>query len=198
MANLSVIHDRAAAAVALDPVRGMLLAELASPASASTLSRRTGIARQKINYHLRTLESHGLATEAETRLWGGITERMMVATASSYVISPDTLGPIASDVSREKDNLSAGYLIAVAARILNEVGDLVRLALEKKKNLATLTIDAEIRFASPSARADFTNDLTNMVAGLVAKYHDASVPEGRDHRLVIAAHPTLGEKKNLG
>ena len=60
MFDLEVIDDPAAATIALEPVRNRLLAELTQPASAATLATRLGMARQKINYHLRSLEAHGL------------------------------------------------------------------------------------------------------------------------------------------
>ena len=60
MQDVEVIEDAEAAAAALDPVRARLLAELAVPASAAGLAARVGITRQKVNYHLRTLEAHGL------------------------------------------------------------------------------------------------------------------------------------------
>src|SRR6186713_2342653 len=152
MNGVEVIDDPAAAAVALEPVRARLLSELTKPASAAALAQRTGIARQKINYHLRTLESHGLVKEAETRRWGGIVERLLVATADSYVVSPGALGPAAADPGREADRLSASYLIALAARVVREVGSLWRLAKKTDKRLATLSIDAEIRFRSAAER----------------------------------------------
>src|SRR5688572_33336722 len=128
MLDVEVIDDPAAATIALEPVRSRLLAELAAPASAATLAARLGIARQKLNYHLRTLESHGLVRVAEERRWGGLTERLLVATAHSYVVSPAALGRAAADPSRTLDRLSAGYLIALAARVVREVGQLVKRA----------------------------------------------------------------------
>src|ERR1051325_9429884 len=116
MLDVEVIEDPAAAAVALEPVRNRLLAELGEPASAATLAARLGIARQKGNSHLRALEAHGLAKVAERRRWGGLTERLLVATAVSYVVSPSALGNIAADPNRTADRLSASYLIALAAR----------------------------------------------------------------------------------
>ena len=80
MLDVEVIDDPAAATVALEPVRSRLLAELAEPASAAALAARLGIARQKVNYHLRALEAHGLVRVAEKRQWGGLTERLLVAT----------------------------------------------------------------------------------------------------------------------
>jgi len=189
MSTVEVIEDPAAAAVALDPVRRRLLAELREPASAAMLAQRLGLPRQKVNYHLRTLEEHGLVRVAGERRWGGLTERRLVATASSYVVSPGALGPAAVDPEREIDRLSASYLIALAARVVREVADLVGRARRAEKRLATLSIDAVIRFRSARERAEFTRELTESINRLVAKYHDECVPGGRSHRLVLMAHP---------
>jgi DNA-binding transcriptional ArsR family regulator len=190
MLDIQVIEDPAAAAVALDPMRNRLLSALAAPASAATLATRVGLARQKVNYHLHALEAHGLVRLAEERRWGGLTERLLVATAASYVVSPSALGPIAVDPDREVDRLSASYLIALGARVVREVADLVRRAKETGKRLATLSVDTEIRFRSPTDRAAFAKELTEAIATLVSKYHDASTPGGRAHRLVVVAHPS--------
>ncbi|MFO0954895.1 MAG: helix-turn-helix domain-containing protein [Isosphaeraceae bacterium] len=191
MLDVDVIDDPAAAAAALDPVRSRLLAELAEPASAAALAERVGMPRQKLNYHLRALEAHGLVKVASERKWGGLTERLLVATAASYVVSPGALGRAGADPGRgsEQDRLSAGYLIALAARAIREVGALWKAARGADKRLATLSVDAEIRFRSAAERAAFAEELTRAVNELAARYHDASAPEGRSHRLVVLAHP---------
>jgi len=189
MLDLQVIEDPAAATVALDPVRTRLLSELAAPASAATLATRVGLARQKVNYHLRALETHGLVRVAHKRKWGGLTERLLVATAASYVVSPGAMGPVAADPKREVDRLSASFLIALGARLVREVSDLVRRAKAAGKRLATLAMDTEVRFRSPTDRAAFSEELTEAITKLVSKYHDASAPGGRAHRLVVVAHP---------
>jgi DNA-binding transcriptional ArsR family regulator len=189
MLDIQVIDDPAAATAALEPTRSRLLSELAAPASAATLATRVGLARQKVNYHLRALESHGLVQLAEKRKWGGLTERLLVATAASYVVSPSALGPVAADPDREVDRLSASYLIALGARIVREVADLVRRAQKTGKRLATLAVDTEVRFRSPADRAAFTAELAEAITKLVSKYHDESAPGGRAHRLVVVAHP---------
>jgi DNA-binding transcriptional ArsR family regulator len=189
MLDVEVISDPAAAITALDPVRTRLLAELGEPASAATLATRTGITRQKVNYHLRALEHRGLVVAAGERKWGGLTERLMVASASSYVVSPQALGPVGADPARSGDRLSASYLVALAARSIREVGELWRRSRDADKRLATLSIDTAVRFASPSERARFAGDLTDAVTSLVARYHDETAPRGRTHRLVVAAYP---------
>ena len=189
MLDVEVIDDPGAAAIVVEPVKSQLLASLAEPASAATLAGRLGLPRQKVNYHLRSLEDYGLAHVLEERLWGGLTERVMVASAASYLVSPAALGPVAADPGRGADRLSASYLIALAARIVREVSTLIRRAREVDKRLATLSIDTEIRFKSAADRAAFSRDLAQAVTTLVSRYHDATTPGGRAHRLVIVAHP---------
>ena len=189
MRDVQVIENPAAAAAALDPVRSQLLAELAKPASAAALALRLGIPRQKLNYHLRALESHGLVEVAEQRKWGGLIERRLVATATSYMVSPAAMGVVGADPKRAADRLSASYLIALAARIVREVSRLIRKSEEHNKRLATLAIDTEISFRSPAERAAFTQELSAAITNLVAKYHDPQSAEARAHRLVLVAHP---------
>ena len=180
MLELEVIDDPAAAAVALDPLRARLLAGLTEPASASTLAERVGLPRQKVNYHLRILEEHGLVTEVGQRRWGGLTERLLHATAAAYLVSPGALGEASGDPDRIADRLSARYLIALGARVVREVGRLAR-----RGEVATLSIDAELRLR-PERRAAFAEELAAMVAELASRHHDEA---GEPHRLLAAAHP---------
>ena len=196
MRDLHVIEDPAAATAALGPVRSRLLAELTEPASAATLGARLGLARQKVNYHLRALEAHGLVRVAEKRQWGGLTERLLVRSAASYVVSPSALGAAATHPGHDADRFSASYLIALGARIVREVSDLLRRSKEIDKRLPTLALDTEIRFRSAADRAAFSSSLTDAVTQLVSRYHDESARGGRTHRLVIVAHPLLSQSPN--
>jgi DNA-binding transcriptional ArsR family regulator len=110
MLDVAVIEDPAAAEASLDPMRARLLAELSEPASATMLAARVGLARQKVNYHLKALERHGLVELVEERRKGNVNERLMRATAASYVISPTALGAVQPDPARSPDQLSAGRL----------------------------------------------------------------------------------------
>jgi DNA-binding transcriptional ArsR family regulator len=191
MLDVAVIEDAAAAEASLDPVRARLLSALAEPASATTLAARAGLSRQKANYHLRALERHGLVELVEERRKGNCTERVLRATAQSFVISPEALADVAPDPGRSPDQLSARWLLALAARLVREVGTLIARAGAARKPLATFAIDSEIRFASAADRAAFAADLSQAVNGLVAKYHDETAAGGRRHRLIVAVHPSI-------
>lgn len=191
MLEVAVIEDPATAEVTLDPVRVRLLAELAEPGSASSLAAKVGLPRQKVNYHLRMLEQHGLVELAEERRKGNMTERVMRATAASYVISPVALAAVQPDPERSPDRLSARWLLAVAARLVRDVGNLITGASKAGKRVATFALDGEVRFASAADRAAFAEELATAVTGLVAKYHDESAVGGRAHRVVVAVHPSI-------
>lgn len=195
MLELEVLDKPEVAALTLDPVKGRILAALATPGSAASLANVVGLTRQKVHYHLRVLDEHGLVESVEERKWGGLKERMMVATAASYVVSPAALGAVAADPARMSDRFSASYLVALGARIVREVGELWSRARKSDKRLATLSIDTVIRFKSPAERAAFTDELTNAITSLSARYHDEGTPGARSHRLVIASYPAPNESK---
>ncbi|WP_030915851.1 ArsR/SmtB family transcription factor [Streptosporangium amethystogenes] len=195
MQDIAVIEDPAAAEASLDPIRARLLAELSEPASATMLAAKVGLPRQKVNYHLKTLEAHGLVEMIEERRKGNVNERIMRATAASYVISPTALASVEPDPARSPDQLSAGWLLAVAARLVRDVGGLIAGAAKARKHVATFAIDAEVRFASAADRAAFAQELAGAVTTLVSKYHDQSAEHGRDHRIVVAVHPSMRETR---
>jgi DNA-binding transcriptional ArsR family regulator len=194
MYEVAVIEDPAAAEASLDPMRSKLLAQLVEPGSATALAAKVGLARQKVNYHLRTLERHGLVELVEERKKGNVTERVMQATAASFVISPMALASVQPDPARSPDRLSARWLLALAAQLVRDVGSLVTGAAEARKRVATFAIDGEIRFASAADRAAFAEELAGAVTSLVSKYHDEGAEGGRDHRLVIAVHPAVAKE----
>jgi DNA-binding transcriptional ArsR family regulator len=189
MFDVAVIDDPAAAGVSLDPMRSRLLAALAEPGSATTLAAQVGLARQKVNYHLRELERHGLVELVEERRKGNMTERVLRATAASYVISPAVLAEVAPDPDRSTDRLSARWLLALAARLVRDVGALITGSARAGKPVATFGIDGEVRFASAADRAAFATELTAAVTNLVSRYHDESAPRGRHYRVIVAVHP---------
>ena len=82
-------------------------------------------------------------------------------------------------------------MLALAARLVRDVGSLLIGARKAGKRLATFALDGEIRFASAADRSAFGEELSHSVAALVAKYHDDSAEGGRSHRIVVAIHPSV-------
>ena len=187
-AAVHVIEDADRAATVLHPLRLRILAELAEPESAAGLARRLGLPRQQLNYHLRQLEEQALVEAVGGRKKRGFTERLVRAVARSYLISPSTLGRLATDPAEVYDQVSSAYLVAVAAQVIREVAALRTRAERANKRLATLTLQADIRFAAPETQRAFAQELSREVARLVAKYHDEAAPDGRRFRVFAGAY----------
>jgi DNA-binding transcriptional ArsR family regulator len=186
---LRVVRGRSQAATLLDSTRRQLLEHLVDPDSAAGLARRLGTSRQRIRYHLTQLEKEGLVELVEERRNGNCVERIVRATARSFVISPEALGALGSPAEAARDRFSAAYLIGSAAVAVRDVGALDARARNEGKRLSTITLDSEVRFATPESRSAFATELTNVLAALVAKYHDERAPQGRSYRVTALAYP---------
>lgn len=185
MSDIEVIHDPLIAIVALDPIRTRLLSELAEPASAGALATRLGLPRQKINYHLKALETVGLVQEVQRRLWGGLTERRLRASASAYLIAPAAMGQVAAGQKAD------GSLLSIAARLIRDVAALTSLSRTSGKRLATTSSEIDVAFRSPADRDAFQIELQDAIATIAAKYHASSSGTARAYRVITVAHPVV-------
>lgn len=185
MQDVHVLKDPAAVEVALDPTRSAILEALAEPGSAASIAETVGLTRQKVNYHLKALEGHGLVEPAGERTWGGITERYVQRSAQHLVVAPDVLQETAADPRQVADQLSAAYLIAVSARAVSEVGAIVS-SVTPGTRVPTLTVDTVIGFRSADDRAAFAAELQSAITDLAARYHH---DDGRPHRLTVSSYP---------
>ncbi|QDP98865.1 helix-turn-helix transcriptional regulator [Microlunatus elymi] len=185
MDDIQVLNDAVAVEVALDPIRTSILDALTEPGSAASVAATVGLTRQKVNYHLKALEAHGLVEPAGERTWGGITERYVQRSARHLVVAPDLLEGRVADPNEIADRLSAAYLVAVSARTMSEAGSAASKVATGTR-VPTLTVDTVIGLKSPEDRAAFAAELQTALAELVAKYHH---DDGRLHRLTVSSYP---------
>jgi DNA-binding transcriptional ArsR family regulator len=190
------VGEAASAAAMLDPLRLQILERLREPDSASGLSRLMNLPRQKLNYHLRELEKHGLIEQVEERKKGNCVERIVRATARCYLISPAALGNLGTDPGQIQDRFSSTYLVAVAARAIRDLSVLRTRAEKAGKKLATFTLETSVRFAAAADQHAFAEELTNAVAKLAAKYHNEKTAGGRQYKFIVGAYPAITQKGN--
>jgi DNA-binding transcriptional ArsR family regulator len=198
MFDIAAIEKPAAAEASLDPIRARLLAELAEPMTGTALAGRLGMPRQRVNYHLRTLERHGLVDVVAEHRRGNVIERVVRATAASYVISPAVLGPLKPDPDRSPDPSSAVWLVSLASRLVQEMADLIARAVRAQRQASSFALETEVRFASPIELTAFTVELDRAVAALIARYDAPREHGGVLHRVLAAVHPRAarGERQS--
>ena len=191
---VNFVGNTAGASALLNPLRLQILERLREPDSASGLARLMKLPRQKLNYHLRELEKHGLIEQVEERKRGNCVERIVRATARYYLISPEALGNLATDPDEIQDRFSSTYLVAVAARAIRDLAVLRARADKAGKKLATFSLETEVKFASAAELHAFSEELANAVARLAAKYHDEKTPGGRHYKFIVGSYPKVTKK----
>ena len=189
--HLDIIDDPARARAALQPIRLRLLHLLEQPQSAPQLAKAMGIPRQRVLYHLRTLETQRLVEARDHGSVGRRIDRTFVRTATSYAIAPKTLGGVAVDKRTVADAFSSAYLSAVAARALNDLAALGKAAADRGKRVPTLTLETDVRFATPADQRRFADELTTALTTLAAKYHQPDAITGRTFRVFACGYPAV-------
>lgn len=190
--SYNLVHDAEAAAALLSPMRMKILEHLKEPDSASGLARKLNMNRQQLNYHLKELEKNKLVELIEEKKKGNCIERIVRATAKSYLICMDTFPEAGADLV--KDKFSSTYLVAAAAQTIREVAGLQELAAKANKKLSTFSLQAAVSFADPADLNAFTEELSDTIARLVTKYHAGNDPAARNYCFSLFAHPSKGSK----
>jgi DNA-binding transcriptional ArsR family regulator len=191
-AAIDLIQNSPDAASMLRPVRLRILEELREPDSAAEVARRLGLPRQRVSYHVKELEKRGFVQYLGERKRGNCVERLLQASARHYVIAPQALGGVGGEPADVQDRFSSTYLVATAAQTLRDVAALQERARKQKRKLATLSLEAEVRFGSPAAQHAFAEELANVLALLVARYNDFEAESGRTFRFVLSGYPAPG------
>ena len=182
---------------ALPPLRRRLLDRLREPASAVVVAGEFGLPRQRVNYHLRTLEAAGFLELVETRARRGCTERVLRTSARAFIVDPQVMAPApAAGVRRSaarQDRFAAETLVNAASAVVRDVSRMQTRAGEQDVRLLTCAIEADVRLASPADFARLSALLATLVARAVA---DVGVAEGgRSYHVVVGAHPTPSRRK---
>ena len=200
MRELQIVADPDAAAALLDPGRIQIVAAAREPASATEIARGLGLPRQRVHYHVRELERAGLLRPAGRRRRGNLIEQRFVATARSYALAPELLGPLAADWRAIADAGSAGYLLALTEQVRS---DLSRLSPDEREGPAApraVSLKSQFRLESDAQRSAFAAALREAIVAVIARYtspdrrEDGRAGNGRVHRLVLACYPLAGEE----
>lgn len=188
-AAIALVSDTDKARIALSPIRRRLLERLRQPGSAASLAVELDMPRQRLGYHLRALEAAGLVRLLEERPRRGCTERVLIACADAFVLDPSMMGAPEPDAVDAADRFASDHLVRTAAAMVRDVARMRKAADAEGTRLLTLTIEADLAFATPRDFDRFTERLTEVVADLARSF--VAPQGGRRYRLVAAAHPAV-------
>jgi DNA-binding transcriptional ArsR family regulator len=192
------------ASALLNPLRARILALSREPSSASTLARQLGLPRQRVNYHVRTLERAGFLRPAGRARRGNMIEQRYVATARAFVLSPAVLGPVAADWRDIGDTASAAYLLALAEQMRADIERAQAEAQADDQRISTICLKSQFRFETAAQRTEFAAAVREAVIGAIARHSSANRLEngrpgrGKPFRLVLACYPVAAGETEGG
>lgn len=188
---IEVVDAAGTASALIDPARIRILSALREPDSAAGVARALGLPRQRVGHHVRALEAAGLLTCVGERRKRNCVERLLRATARSYVLAPQLLGRLGTSPDEAQDRFSSTYLLAAANRVLQEVSTLRPRAEAAGKRLPTLTLQTEVRFGSSRSQSEFLDELLGAFTDVVERHHRPDAAGGRTFRISLFGHPAL-------
>lgn len=187
--RVSVVDDMHEVAALTHPVRIAALAALRSPDSAAGVARAIGQSRQLVNYHLKELERAGLIVAAGERRKGNFVEQLYRAVASTFVVSPRFAWGGADRERALRDQASLEHLIALGERLQRDATGLLDRAAFDGEEIASATVEGEVRFADEATRSAFMTEYLSMLGPLLKKY---GTKHGLRYRVAVAAYPGPG------
>jgi len=219
-AALEVVQDRAAARCLLHPVRLRIVEHLVSPDSASGVGRRLKLPRQKVNYHLRELERHGLVRLVREARHGAGTERRLQARARAYALGPRLLGRLSADRALAEGEAPEVRIVTALTRAVRDLtsaaanlggggisgadevagaGEAPGTGEEAREGGAAgasqaAAMEVDLVVADGTALRDLAQDLQNAVEFLSERYRSAT---GLSCHLVLAVHPAASYGASL-
>lgn len=197
LAELAFIRDPSAARCLLDPLRRKILEHLRDPGSATSVAQELALPRQRINYHVRELEREGLLRHVEDRRRGNCLERVVQASARTFVVDPALmrLSPVQPETTLPGPDasFSSTALLASAGRTISALGTLHESSPPEGRRIPTLSLEAYVRFQSARDEVEFAQVIERVLQRLVNRYDTVSPSpgseSGRTFRIALGGHP---------
>lgn len=184
--SVRVLDDPQALQVLGHPLRVQILEALREPGSAAGVARTIGQARQKVNYHLKELETGGLIERVGERRVGNFVESLYRAVARSFLVSPEVAWSDPRRLETLRQQHSLRTLVLLGERLQSDAAILVDRAAFEGEEIASASVMAEARFGSEGEREAFLNEYLKQTAELLDKY---GKKEGAPYRVLLAAYP---------
>jgi DNA-binding transcriptional ArsR family regulator len=183
----SVVHPQALQALA-HPLRVQILERLREPASAATVARELRLPRQRVNYHLKELEKAQLVRAVGERRSGNFIETLYESVARTFVVSPRVAWADPRRATALAEQFSLEQLVLLGERLQRDAAVLLDRAAFDGQQIASASVETDVRFATAQDRAEFLNAYLAAVGPLIKRYASAT---GSPYRVALAAYPDV-------
>jgi DNA-binding transcriptional ArsR family regulator len=191
MHDVLYIEDVNQAMTLLKPIRLEILQRLDEPRTCTELAEYFDETPQKIYYHVKALESAGLAEKIEERRVRGTVEGYYQASARSYWLAPKLVGQIGG-AQVAQDQLSLRMLLELAEEVHDDIGKLGNQSAVGR-DVPSLSLSAHIYLPDAGRRAEFLQELQEIFQQLARKYglpdDEPLITDEQGFRLVLMCYP---------
>ena len=181
-----LVRDSDRLSALANPMRVQILESLREPASAATIARAIGQPRQKVNYHLKELESVGLIEPVGERRVGNFVESLYRSVARTFLVSPEVAwaGDQRTEALGRQHSLQT--LVLLGERLQRDAALLLDRAAFGGEEIASASVVAEAHFANETDREAFLGEYLRMTTELLQRYGTRT---GEGYRIALAAYP---------
>lgn len=184
--RVRTIRDAEGLQALCHPTRVEMLEVLREPASAAAVARRIGQPRQRVNYHLKSLEEAGLVEAVDSRRKGNFVETLYRSVARSFLVAPEVAWRDGRRLDAMRAQHSLETLVALGERLQQDAVELLDRAAFDGEEIPSAVVSAETRFDSAEDRAAFMREYLEATRRLLDQYGSR---EGAAYRVVLAVHP---------
>jgi DNA-binding transcriptional ArsR family regulator len=172
------------------PLRVRVLERLREPASAATVARDLRVPRQRVNYHLKELAKAQLVRPVGERRSGNFVETLYESVARTFVVSPRVAWADARRATAMAEQFSLEQLVLLGERLQRDAAVLLDRAAFDGEEIASASVEADVRFATAEDRAEFLRAYLAAVGPLLKRYASAA---GSPYRVALAVYPDVEE-----
>ncbi|MGB7860585.1 MAG: helix-turn-helix domain-containing protein [Acidimicrobiia bacterium] len=177
--TISLISDPDEVAGVANGFRRLILENLDEPGSATGLATKLDTSRQRVNYHLRTLEAAGLVELVGTRQRRGFTERIVRRSADVVLVDPSAFAGVSLT---RGDAAGLSGVVAAASETIRLAAAVAQQSAEAGERILSASLETEIRLKNPAA-------LNSLLEALATVLADHNHPQGLAIRVTTSILP---------
>ena len=194
-ARVEVLDEPAQVAALAHPLRVAVLDALRSPESAAGVARAIGESRQKVNHHVKALQDVGLVRSVGERRTGNFVEPLYESVAGTFLVSPRLAWGTGDRAGALRSQLPLEHLVLLGERVQRDATALLDRAAFDGEEIASLSVEATVRFKDEAARSAFMEEYLALLKPLLRKHGARRGSGDEPFRVAVAVYPEAEDER---